>query len=103
MNESCNKKLSNLKFVRFVASLVVSCFVLVLCCFGMAGYFPKVEPNYFTSLITLVVGVWIGYGSSKTANPPSSPDTSVNSSNSSREDEEAPLLIDKNSPIHEQV
>lgn len=75
----------------------------------MAGYFPKVEPNYFTSLITLVVGVWIGYGSSKTANPPTS-DISVNSSqssNSSGEEETLPLLIDKNSPpleeIHEQV
>lgn len=103
MND-CIKKFSNLKFVRFIASLVVSCFVLVLCCFGMAGYFPKVEHNYFTSLITLVVGVWIGYGSSKTANPPSS-DKSVESVNSSQSasdepDEEQPLLIDKNSPIN---
>ena len=108
MNVSCIKKLSNLKFVRFIASLVVSCFVLVLCCFGMAGYFPKVEPQYFTSLITLVVGVWIGYGSSKTANPPtsSSPNsTDVNSSQSGSEDEIP--LIEKNSPlqdtVHEQV
>ncbi len=70
----------------------------------MAGYFPRVEPNYFTSLITLVVGVWIGYGSSKTANPPTS-DSSVNSSQSNnssgeeREEETTPLLIDKNSPL----
>jgi heme O synthase-like polyprenyltransferase len=100
MND-CAKKFSNLKFVRFIASLVVSCFVLVLCCFGMAGYFPKVEPNYFTSLITLVVGVWIGYGSSKTANPPLDKSVeSVNSSTSDKPDEEQPLLIDKNSPIN---
>lgn len=102
MND-CTKKLGNLKFVRFIASLVVSCFVLVLCCFGMAGYFPKVEPNYFTSLITLVVGVWIGYGSSKTANPSVDKSTdSVNSSQSASDepDEEQPLLIDKNSPIN---
>lgn len=67
----------------------------------MAGYFPRVEPNYFTSLITLVVGVWIGYGSSKTSNPTTS-DSSVNSSqssNSSGEEETTPLLIDKNSPL----
>lgn len=57
---TCPKKCLSLKYARFFASVVVSIIALAICILGMAGLFPKTEPGYFTSLLTLIIGLWTG-------------------------------------------
>jgi hypothetical protein len=57
---TCPKKCCSLKYARFFASVVVSVIALIICILGMAGLFPKTEPGYFTSLLTLIIGLWTG-------------------------------------------
>ena len=49
----------NYKLVRFIASILFSLGALIIGVCGMSGAFPGIESSYFTSIITLVLGIWM--------------------------------------------
>ncbi len=51
----------NFKLLRFFTALLFSVSAMIIGVCGMAGAFPGIEPSYFTSTITLVLGMWMKF------------------------------------------